>query len=299
MIERRKACFFWVLLAATFILHGSFPTRADEDPPEDLPVITGNVLDANDTDYEGPTKIDAEGLDLIWVPNLRGPGEGGYSYGTVIEHNSAPPVNEPNGTALPTTVGAGTDQSHVNSDPVLGSGEFVLTQTDLDFPGFGMPFQFTRVYRSKVRYFGSMGFGWSHNFQRRIIAKTPEGTEDCAGFVYYLSDRMERIRFTVVNTSIDGTHLTYTAGQEVPLQLDQYLNRSDSWELRDGSGLTYYFNGATGTLHRIQDPAGNTITIAWDHSIRNDEEGVVSSVRDTTGRLFHFHYKTVHPTECK
>lgn len=271
----------------------------DEPPPDDPPPPPDpTYLDANDTDKRGPDAKDADGNDLIWIDNLYGNNSGGYVYGGVVTLDSAPtPSAVPNGNTLPTTLGGDSPQSHTNSDPVMGSGEFVLTQTDLDFPGFGVSFTFTRTYRSRVSYSGSMGFGWSHNFQRRIVSTTANGAEDCAGYVYYISGSMERIRFSVAETSIDSNHVVYTAGPDTPLRLDRFRDHADQWELRDGSPEISYFDGDTGALDRVADVAGNALTVHWNHAIKNGEQGVVSSVQDTTGRVFYFHYDTLHPTD--
>src|SRR5207248_725623 len=159
-----------------------------------------------------------------------------------------------------------TNQFHPSGDPIAGSGEFVLTKTDLKFAGFGIPFEFTRTYRSQVQYQGPLGYAWTHNYNRRILAQTPDGTPDCAGDVDYVSDRLERIKFFPLDVSASQNHTVYSAGSDVPLQLDYYANAVDPWVLQDGSGLRYFFDGVGG-LHRVQDRAGNAITVTWDHSI--------------------------------
>src|SRR5690606_750443 len=55
-------------------------------------------------------------------------------------------------------------------DPVNpATGEFIIEEVDLAFPGLGqLGFEHRRVYRSAVAYRGPMGHGWDHGYNQRL-----------------------------------------------------------------------------------------------------------------------------------
>jgi hypothetical protein len=56
-----------------------------------------------------------------------------------------------------------------HSEPVAGDGEFVIDETDVQLPGLGIPFEFSRHYRSGVDLQTPIGYGWNHTFNERIV----------------------------------------------------------------------------------------------------------------------------------
>jgi len=74
--------------------------------------------------------------------------------------------------------------SALNNPPLynnvmLDTGEFVYGETDLSITGRGFDFVFRRTYRSQVTYSGPIGWGWDHNYNKRL-----QGNEQ---WRYYLS----------------------------------------------------------------------------------------------------------------
>ena len=62
-------------------------------------------------------------------------------------------------------------------DPVaIGTGELRHQETDLEVPSLGMPFRFTRVYRSSLGYNGPIGQGWDFNYNSHLIVVPTEST---------------------------------------------------------------------------------------------------------------------------
>jgi hypothetical protein len=56
-------------------------------------------------------------------------------------------------------------------DPVdVASGEFILSETDLAFPGYGPAFELVRTYRSRITYEGPLGPAWDHAYNQRITS---------------------------------------------------------------------------------------------------------------------------------
>ena len=185
------------------------------------------------------------------------------------------------------------------SEPVLSDGEFTIEETDLRFPGFGIPYAFTRYYRSGVHYRTPLGAGWSHSMQRRIL-KANSAASDCSAAypdVFYLSERLERIKFSPVsaNQGPDGTDVRYVPELNLPFLLDYFPDNKDaSWVLRDADGIRYVFEGSYGNLVAIRDPANHSIRINWDHSSWQELGGKITSVEDTTGRVIYYNYSKLN-----
>ena len=55
-------------------------------------------------------------------------------------------------------------------DPVLlPTGEFVMSATDISFSSRGVPFEFTRSYRSGGAWHGAFGPGWVHSYEDLVV----------------------------------------------------------------------------------------------------------------------------------
>jgi RHS repeat-associated protein len=160
------------------------------------------------------------------------------------------------------------------TDPVR-DGELVVQRVDVDLPSAGIPFRFVRTYRSRVSHVGVLGFGWDHNYNRRLIA-----TNGC-GDVELLTGDSGRIRFKLgaksVGVSADGQyHYAYLPPDGVPLRLEGIFSPTDSaskrWRLDDGHGYVQEFD-SNGLLTSISDKAGNSLQLQW--------EEIPRSARDT------------------
>ncbi len=69
------------------------------------------------------------------------------------------------------------------ADPVnFATGEFVLREADLSFPGFGVRYEHRRVYRSRVNFDGPQGQGWDFSYDRRL---RHSGSDACLGEILY------------------------------------------------------------------------------------------------------------------
>jgi hypothetical protein len=52
---------------------------------------------------------------------------------------------------------------------LLHSGELVWSDVDLGIPGRGFDFVFQRTYRSQAIYSSVLGWGWDHNYNKRLL----------------------------------------------------------------------------------------------------------------------------------
>jgi hypothetical protein len=57
-------------------------------------------------------------------------------------------------------------------DPVLGDGEFYEERIDASLAGLGPHYEFKRTYRSRVNFKGTLGYGWDHSYDKRILGVT-------------------------------------------------------------------------------------------------------------------------------
>ncbi|NIO85733.1 MAG: hypothetical protein GTN53_34675, partial [Candidatus Aminicenantes bacterium] len=57
----------------------------------------------------------------------------------------------------------------IYSNVLLHSGEFIWDDVDIRIPGRGFDFVFQRTYRSQAIYSGPLGWGWDHNYNKRLV----------------------------------------------------------------------------------------------------------------------------------
>jgi hypothetical protein len=180
------------------------------------------------------------------------------------------------------------------SDPVR-DGELIVQYTDVRLPSAGIPFEFVRTYRSRVNRLGVLGYGWDHNFNRRLLAGNACGDMDLT------TGDGGRVRFT--QTDVGSYYVNYAAPDGVPMRLTKHVDVFEPdksvWQLKDGSGRSYFFD-AKGFLSSIEDSAGNALRVTWDQyadtttinrtvPFGSELEWRVSSVQDTaSGRTVYF-----------
>jgi YD repeat-containing protein len=212
----------------------------------------GDYIDVNESKEVGDTKpslgadyIDRrENFDFSDTPD-----------GSVERPNSAP--NNP----------------PLYNNVMLDTGEFVYGETDLSIPGRGFDFVFQRTYRSQVTYSGPIGWGWDHNYNRRL-----QGMSN--GDIFYHDGSGRRERFKALKD--DNKVIT---GYEAPRGWFVELHR-----LEDGSTRLLYPDRSyeafdnLGRLVKKQDRNQNKMEFFYDVS------GQMSAVMDTMGRMIDFEY---------
>lgn len=178
------------------------------------------------------------------------------------------------------------------TEPIELHGEFTIQDVDLVYPGKGSNFQFIRSYSSFSRYFGVLGYGWSHNYERSLI--------EVGGSLEYI-DTEGSIRFhhaLFSNTVFEPDE----NGNGYRLE-----HAGDEWILKDGSGLSYIFRDSWKPcenctprplpwkpLMAIRDSLGHEQKIIWTpYDEKTWPEAKVASVRDTTGRVIYFNYENL------
>lgn len=171
----------------------------------------------------------------------------------------------PRGAGLDRAPSVGTVKG---TDPIANNGEFLVDDTDVTLPGYGVPFTFTRHYRSGVDYQTSLGYGWNHDYARRIVPVTtlfpghPSACSPAVADVVYVDARMNRIRFVFASTSSDKNVDTYLPASPTDLQLT-FDHQASSWTLVDRSHTISQFDGKSGVLRSTSRPGDD------HHSLRN------------------------------
>ena len=93
-------------------------------------------------------------------------------------------------------------------------------------PGFGVPFVFTRHYRSGIDFQSPLGYGWNHSFGRRLVFETtsyasmPQQCDQPHKDIIYFDERMNRIRFRL--------RLDYSRRFFRAVEIRQHLGRDSS-----------------------------------------------------------------------
>jgi RHS repeat-associated protein len=159
------------------------------------------------------------------------------------------------------------------SSVYLHSGEFFLEETDLVIPGRGFDFIFNRKYESQSIYSGPLGWGWDHNYNRRLLFLYN------GDILYYDgSGRVERYK---AKKNVSGV----ISGFESPKGYFTEMTR-----LQDGTFIIKHPDGfmeifdAIGKLILLEDSNNNKMYFYYNYG------GQLSTIVDTMGRVYTLAY---------
>ena len=171
------------------------------------------------------------------------------------------------GGQLATSVDRRDGLRHTGRPVNTASGSLVEVATDLQLPGPGAPFAWTRTYNSQDTASGALGIGWTHPFGARITV-----VNATTGELEYLSGSGQRTRF--LKTSGGATGAATYAGKA----FDGTLKRltGGSYELVTRDRRTFSFDSA-GLLTQIKPRFLPATTLAYT-------SGKLSSITDSGGR---------------
>ncbi|MFA5890703.1 MAG: DUF6531 domain-containing protein [Actinomycetota bacterium] len=137
------------------------------------------------------------------------------------------------------------------SDPVnTATGAYEHRQTDVALPGIGIPFEFVRTYRSDGGSAGSLGPGWTHSYEVRLIAGA-DGDMTLQG---------EDEQLVNYSRQSDGSYVPAAGARSTLTQT------ADGFELLRRDQVRYLFNPA-GRLWRSPDST-NTLTMPLPFPLR-------------------------------
>jgi RHS repeat-associated protein len=166
--------------------------------------------------------------------------------------------------------------SDVDGDPVrLATGAFTLSHTDLSYPGPAMSLRFQRRYTSRSDDRSVLGSNWTHNFDVRLTAVTPENApswapEYCTGWspqttCAYVKYANGEKRLFYRDPGSDRFHIrgTVFVPQAGTTETLVRWPEDDGWVLRRPNGFKRYFN-PQGRLTHLRDRFGNSITLRYE-----------------------------------
>ena len=147
-----------------------------------------------------------------------------------------------------------------------------------------MALEFVRHYNSRSSVDRSLGFGWSHTYDRyltfsdgKILCHREDGR-----VIYFSSDTLEAesgAREKLVHND-DGTY-TLTAVDQVK---ELYDSTGNLTSLTDLNGNTISLSYQNGRLSTVTDPFGRSLTFSYDTS------GKIASITDPAGKTIQFGY---------
>ena len=164
--------------------------------------------------------------------------------------------------------GAGAERQQILAgDPFnTSTGEFTHSNTDLAFPGKGLPLEFTRLYSSMSGIGAPVGDNWSHNYYWSLIVD-----DDDSVLVKYPTHKTAYFRY-------DAGDLSAPAGVFDTL----VKNGNGSYTLTTPAQVAYNFT-STGQLTNIVDRNGYSTALDYTGEL-------LTSVTDSVGRSRLFSY---------
>lgn len=221
------------------------------------------------------------------------------------------PTSAGSGQSTGVCDGAGT---HANSgsacqqDPVNSlTGAFTTSVRDLQLPGIGVPFAWSRSYTSSDTTVGRLGPGWTDSYATSLLVQAN-------GDVIVHGDEGQQVSYVkqgdgsfVGAPGALSTLSTVSGGYEL-VRRDQvtYLfttqGRLTSMKDRNDQGLTFAYDGS-GNLQTITDSVGRQIAATFVSGLLSRvtlpdsryveysyTAGRLSSVRDTRGGITQYTY---------
>jgi len=171
-------------------------------------------------------------------------------------------------------------------DPInMSTGNFIYTKEDISVPG-RYPLEFKRFYNSVGGTNGTVGIGWTHNYNIRMYTNE------------------ESMIVTFADGHIEMYKVTDDGGYIGPPESDNELVKIDEgWELSTKNNETYHFD-KEGLLQRIEDLNGNATefeykdeqllkvstlsgSLTFDYAYDSNH---LMRVSDHTGRVVRFKY---------
>jgi YD repeat-containing protein len=217
------------------------------------------------------------------------------------------------GTGIVQTVhtnGSGSEGDGQKLDPVDPvTGEFVLNETDLELPSFGVSFALHRTYRSRIDYSGPLGPAWDHTYNQRLVnaPRVAIGSTDplpvasmelgdgsipvpvvsvttCGPSILLSTGEGTTIRFNEIASNA-GTHSYWSSAALLTLTGTDGPS-GPTWTLRSPAGDVRHFDAA-GRLVQWVDTNAIGLSLVWSGTA---ETARLESVTDSAGRLVTFEY---------
>lgn len=192
--------------------------------------------------------------------------------------------------------GTSTDTSAYDGDPVdMTNGNFVDDVRELRFYG-ATSLQFKRHYNSLYLNVGSMGIGWSHNYDVTLLIEKDTITVvwgDQTRERYYIDEEGRFVSgadcHEYITFSEGEYHLHKRKRKHLFFDVMGKLVKSSTGAVSSEVNLTYNENGK---LIQATDKFGNSIFYTYD------ENGLLTKVKDSADREVTFIYDTIFLTKA-
>ncbi len=254
--------------------------------------------DAVDTRAAPETPVRAPANVMVDAPRTQGTGpvSGGNTTAGRQGLRPSPGRGTARGTGSPLRGAGGSQNGKTAGDPVvLFSGQLALDVTDLEVPGRGLHFRFSRAYRHRTAYRGPLGYGWDHtwNLWLREVNETEPGGRN-VNVVYRSTGRMSVDRFIQTDAaglvadgsvSIDG--IQDASLRPPPGCFDTLTKSGGVYRLVMATGVTIDYLPDTLQAARITDLNGNTLRFEYDTEDR------LARVIDPVGKEFWFNHDSL------
>ena len=254
--------------------------------------------DAVDTRAAPETPVRAPANVMVDAPRTQGTGpvSGGNTTAGRQGLRPSPGRGTARGTGSPLRGAGGSQNGKTAGDPVvLFSGQLALDVTDLEVPGRGLHFRFSRAYRHRTAYRGPLGYGWDHtwNLWLREVNETEPGGRN-VNVVYRSTGRMSVDRFIQTDAaglvadgsvSIDG--IQDASLRPPPGCFDTLTKSGGVYRLVMATGVTIDYLPDTLQAARITDLNGNTLRFEYDTEDR------LARVIDPVGKEFRFNHDSL------
>ncbi|MBI4431506.1 MAG: RHS repeat-associated core domain-containing protein [Candidatus Omnitrophica bacterium] len=185
------------------------------------------------------------------------------------------------GTGQPPPQGySGGMRADAVGNVLLNSGEFVLSVVDLEIPGRGFPFRFTRTYKSRISYNGPLGFNWDHNYNMRLMRHRNASNQLTGHMLLAAGSGRQDLYVSNGDGTFKSPRGFYTQLRRQP---------DGSYKLRDRHGMKYLFFELRADADRlflasITDRNENMMSFTYD------SKGLLRTVTDTLGRQVTYSY---------
>src|SRR3989454_3746450 len=158
-------------------------------------------------------------------------------------------------------------QNYVGGLAHVVDGNLFVSERDFGLPGKAFPIEFTRSYNSLQTYSGTLGLGWTHNYNVSLSGTTDITMYDGDG---------SRLVYTSLGSNLYSSPAGYSATKLVK-------NGDSTYSVFWSDGKRWNFTSA-GKLALITDRNGNKLTFTYDGSSR------LSKVQDDSGQYLQFLY---------
>ncbi len=143
-----------------------------------------------------------------------------------------------------------TNPDQENDPVLLHSGEYIYNLEYLSIPGRGLDYAFKLRYESRTRYNGPTGYGWMHNFDRRLYQDRDGNMRRVDG-----QGRVDTYRRIPGQRAFAAPSGFYD---------ELFIDDNDDYCIRHSNGTREFYCPISGFIKEIRDRYGNRLRFRYD-----------------------------------